>query len=310
MLKVLVTGVNGFVGKHIVPELKSRGHEVIGLAHSGPADERISGLLSEYYECDLTKPDEVAKLPLDTINAVINLAGLANVGESFADPEKYKDVNVGILKVLGEALVAMKSGARVIAVSTGAVYDSNQPLPLRETSKTILDGSPYAISKLLMEETAEELRNDGLDCVVVRPFNHFGPGQLPGFLIPDLYQKIMHAKENREPVKVGNLATRRDYTDVRDIVKAYTDLALAETLGFDTYNVCSGKSRSGQEILDYMLEGLGASELEIEIDQSFIRPSDPPDLRGSYARLKEETGWEPVIPFGQTIKDLIKYNSV
>src|SRR5690606_2879114 len=122
-------------------------------------------------------------------------------------------------------------------------------LPLTEDSKLTENSSPYSQSKKLMEEAAQNLRSQGLDCVVARPFNHIGPGQLGGFLVPDLYEKIRVASKSGGNILVGNLKTKRDYTDVRDIVKAYADLAASETLDYDVYNVCSGQSRSGEEIL-------------------------------------------------------------
>jgi GDP-4-dehydro-6-deoxy-D-mannose reductase len=241
---------------------------------------------------------------LDKVNAIINLAGLANVGASFGAEELYKKVNVDVLGIIGERLLELKSKSRLIAISTGAVYDPDQPLPLTEKSKVIKSGSPYSMSKLMMEDVAKDLRKRGLDCVTVRPFNHTGPGQAPGFLIPDLFEKLTKFKETGEPVKVGNLSTKRDYTDVRDIVKGYVDLAVSEILEFDLYNICSGTSRSGQDILDLMVEAMGLTgKVKVEVDQSLIRPSDPPELYGSRERLTEETGWEPEIPLEQTIRD-------
>lgn len=306
MLKFLVTGVNGFVGKHLVRELRSRDYEVSGLAHSGPASPEIKDLLSDYFKCDLTDAKQVDALPLGQFNAFINLAGLAKVGDSFSDPEKYKSINVEVLTILADKLLAMSSKARLIAVSTGAVYGPDQPMPLTEDSKTVDNGSPYALSKLMMEDAAKDYRKRGLDCVVVRPFNHSGPGQTEGFLIPDLYQNVLSAAKSGKPVKVGNLETRRDYTDVRDIAKAYVDLAVSETLGFDIYNVCSGTSRAGREILNTILTETDLKDtVAIEAEESLIRPNDPSELYGSYERLEEETGWTPVIPFEQTIRDFI-----
>ena len=304
MLKILVTGVNGFVGKHLLRELKSRGYKVIGLGHESPARPVVQELADDYEACDLTDEAQVAAIDLEGINAIINLAGLANVGASFDAEELYKKVNVDVLAKLGERLLAMKSRTRLVAISTGAVYDPNQPVPLTESSKIIEHGSPYALSKIIMETVARELQAKGLDCIIVRPFNHTGPGQAPGFLIPDLFQKLTKFKETGEPVKIGNLTTKRDYTDVRDIVKGYADLAVAETLEFDLYNICSGKSRSGQEILDLMLNAMDLKgKVEVAVDQSLIRPNDPPDLHGSNQRLREETGWEPTIPLETTIND-------
>jgi GDP-4-dehydro-6-deoxy-D-mannose reductase len=157
-----------------------------------------------------------------------------------------------------------------------------------------------------MEEAALELKAKNLNVVIARPFNHSGPGQLGGFLIPDLYGKIMQGKKSGEAIVVGSLETKRDYTDVRDIVRAYTDLALAENLSHDTYNVCSGVSRSGKEVLDLLLEAMGTKNVEIKVSRSLIRPNDPQELHGSYERLNNQVGWHPSITFGQTIKDYVK----
>lgn len=305
MAQVLVTGCNGFVGKHLVRELHSRNIKVSGLGYKEPAHPEISSLLSNYFMCDLTDPEDVATLDLKNLVAIVNLAGLAKMADSFTNPEYYKKVNVEVLTNLGEEILQQNKNARVVAVSTGAVYESNQPMPLTESSKTVQNGSPYSQSKLMMEAEAEKLRTRGLDCVVVRPFNHIGPGQEQGFLLPDLLEKIKNASHSDNTISVGNLMTKRDYTDVRDIVKAYVSLALSESLANNLYNVCSGKSYSGEEILQATLDTFGAKNLKIEVDQSLIRPTDPPDLYGSNERLKSDINWQPEIPLRKTIDDFI-----
>jgi GDP-4-dehydro-6-deoxy-D-mannose reductase len=304
MSRILVTGSSGFVGHHLVHELTRRSHDVSSLAYDGAAPEGIRELIKQHFICDLSDPSQVAGLPLDSLDAIINLAGLANVGASFDQPDLYKKVNVEVLTNLGKQLLAIGSKTRVLAISTGVVYDPEQPMPLTEQSRLTVAGSPYAQSKILMEQAAEDLRTKGLDCVVVRPFNHIGPGQLPGFLIPDLYQKVTSGKV----VKVGNLNTRRDYTDVRDIVKAYADLVETASLKHSIYNVCHGQSYSGREILDIMLRATGVSDAQIEVDQSLIRANDPAELVGSCDRLQAETGWQPSIAIEQSIADFVAAN--
>ncbi len=308
MLDIVVTGVNGFVGINLVRELKSRGHRVIGIGREKSPTRAVSELADVYTACDLIDESQVEKLDLDNIDAIINLAGLANVGASFNAEELYKKVNVEVLTILGRRLLSINSKARLLAISTGAVYDPDQPMPLNEESRIIRTGSPYALSKVSMEEAAHDLRLQGLDCIIVRPFNHTGPGQAPGFLIPDLFNKLVQYQSSGLPVLVGNLSTKRDYTDVRDIVRGYTDLAVAETLEHDTYNICSGKSHSGQDILDLMTKSMGLIDIKTTTDQSLIRPNDPADLYGSSDRLREDTGWEPVISLSQTINDFVRYN--
>ena len=302
MARIMVTGVSGFVGNHLVDELNRRGYEVVGVDHT--ARTACKGLVS-YHVADMTARDEVTKLPIQGVEAIINLAGLAKVGDSFANPEKYFHINVEVLNVVGKSLLEIGSSARIVAISTGAVYDSNQTMPLTEDSRLVTDGSPYALSKIRMEQAAQSLRSQGLDCVIARPFNHIGPGQAPGFLVPDLYQKLLNARHTHNPIMVGDLTTKRDYTDVRDIVQAYADLALTPELQNDIYNVCSGASTPGSVILNTLLKELDLHQITTQIDPSFIRPGDPRDLHGSHDRLSLETNWLPKIPLAQTIRDFI-----
>lgn len=305
---IVVTGVNGFVGKHLARELYSRELEVVGLGNHEPeADPEISDFLGSYVQCDITHPDEVSKLDLSKVDCVVNLAGLAAVGASFDNPELYMRVNVGVLAVLGEELLKQSPNARMIAVSTGALYDPNQEMPLNESSKIMGAGSPYALSKLAMEDTAKDLRKKGLNCVVVRPFNHIGPGQGLGFLIPDLVDKLRQADKDNPTITVGNIKTVRDYTDVRDIVKAYASLATTKTLQHDLYNVCSGVGLSGEDIIRALCVGLNIdfSKLQIDVDRSLIRPSDSSKIIGDNKLLQQDTGWAPSISIESTLKDII-----
>jgi GDP-4-dehydro-6-deoxy-D-mannose reductase len=216
---------------------------------------------------------------------------------------KYKAVNVGVLTNLCQALADKKLRPRIIAVSTAYVYDPRQALPITEQSKLIDDGSPYAESKLAMEEAIEDFRTKDLDIIIARPFNHIGPGQEPGFLVPDLFAKLKTAKKI---IKVGNLANRRDYTDVRDVVRAYADLAKAESLDFNLYNIASGKSVPGQQIFKLLLDNMGlTNKVQAVVDQKLFRPNDFADLYGSHQRLHAETGWQPQIPLQKTLEDFV-----
>jgi GDP-4-dehydro-6-deoxy-D-mannose reductase len=306
MRKIMVCGVNGFVGKHLARELKLQNCEVVGVGREAALRPELRQTVNIYASCDLTDQPSVNELPFQDIDAVINLAGLAAVGKSFDNADLYKQVNVAVLATVCSAIHEQSSSARIVAVSTGAVYDPNQNMPLLETSKLVSNGSPYAESKILMEQAAKQARSRGTECVVVRPFNHIGPGQEPGFLVPDLYEKITKAKVSKQSVKVGTLTTKRDYTDVRDVVKAYAALALADKLQYNTYNVCSSKSVSGKAVLKTLLQSIpDAGEVKIEQDPSLVRPNDPKDLYGSHEHLTEDTGWQPQIPFEQTIQDFV-----
>jgi GDP-4-dehydro-6-deoxy-D-mannose reductase len=308
MKSVLVTGINGFVGKHLARELAERGHRLVGAGHlEAEAAPEIKQLLDQYIQCDITDVDQVKKLPLGTVDSIINLAGLANVGASFDNPELYMNLNVAVLSVLGNAFYAANPTGRMIAISTGAVYRSDQPMPLTEESATVTDGSPYALSKLKMEETAAEFTRAGHACIVVRPFNHIGPGQAPGFLLPDLYQKLAAHQKTSKPVAVGNLSTVRDYTDVRDIVAAYMDLVESPRLSNNIYNACSRKGASGEEILAALCKAMNIDRTSIDLhaDQSLIRPDDPPKIIGDHSKLTNDTGWMPKISLKTTIQDFV-----
>ncbi|TXG77491.1 NAD-dependent epimerase/dehydratase family protein [Patescibacteria group bacterium] len=305
---ILVAGVNGFVGHHLARELKSAGHRVIGTGMDDKPSRDISDALHEYVMCDLTVAEQVKRLPLKQIDAVINLAGLASVGDSFKPgaAERYTHINVAVHTTIAEQLLKLgRADVRVIAISTGAVYDNSQPMPIPENGALIAQqGSPYAHSKIAMENALTPLRDSGLDVVIARPFNHIGPGQLPGFLVPDLITQL-RATGTDKAIRVGRLDTKRDYTDVRDVARAYRLLAEAEHLTSEVYNICSGASHSGEEILSTLTNVMGLGELEVETNPDLIRPNDPADIRGDNTLLVRDTGWQPSIEFTQTLRDCV-----
>ena len=297
--RVVVTGVNGFVGRHLVAELVAQGYDVVGIGHE--TEPHVEGVV-DYVVQDLTQgwPDG-----LDA-DAVIHLAGLSAVGPSFDHPQRYLEQNSAMVTRLGETLLREESSARVLVVSSGAVYDAHQDLPLTEESR-IGHGSPYVVSKLLVEHQVGYYAGRGLDAVVVRPFNHLGPGQGPGFLLPDLYDAARRTAETDGVLRVGDLDTRRDYTDVRDVVRAYRLLLEADTLEHRVFNVCSGRSRSGQELLDVMADAMGLDELAVEVDPARLRPGDPREIVGSADRLRAATGWAPELDIPTSISDFVAW---
>lgn len=300
----MVLGVNGFVGQHLARELHAHGHRVIGVGNTPDLATELHDIVTNYCGCDLADEKQVSTLPLEEVSGIINLAGLANAGASFSDPDTYMRINelvqTNICKVLEQQ---KRLDIRILAVSSGAVYDGAAPMPLTETSPVISEGSPYALSKLGMEEALRPYQERGLDIIIVRPFNHTGPGQGVGFLVPDLISQLRTAASSDRIIQVGNLKTERDYTDVRDIVRAYRLLLEAPKLSQKLYNVCSGKSRRGAEILETLEDLLQLSDITVNIDQARIRPSDPAVIYGSSRHLTEDTGWKPQISFEETLKD-------
>lgn len=189
---------------------------------------------------------------------------------------------------LCEELVSQNFNGRLLIVSSGAIYSSDQPMPITEGSH-IKMSSPYVVSKALCENQAEYYRSRGLDIVVARPFNHIGPGQLPGFLVPDFTEKLRNLGDSLK-ILVGNLETRRYYTDVRDVVRAYYLLSTTKKLNHNIYNICSGKSVSGKEILDKLSLIMHIDNLTTVPDPSLTRPNDPVEIFGKYDVLRVDTG--------------------
>lgn len=302
---IVVTGVNGFVGEHLARHLKGLDFSVIGIGREDEVNKRVSPYIDTYYCVDMFNREEFAGADMKSARAVIHLAGLASVADSFKNPDLYRTGNAQITDNLLSTLQEQAFSGRVVLISTGALYDPNQELPLSESSQ-LINNSPYADGKIRAEEVIRTYVANGLDAVIVRPFNHIGPGQGQGFLVPDLYQQLLEAKDqNKDTISTGNIDTRRDYTDVRDIVRAYTLLALADSLSYGLYNVASGKSLSGREILESIQREMRLTHIEPVVDESRIRPGDPLELVGDASRLSAELGWSPELSIDDTIRDFI-----
>ncbi len=303
----MVTGAHGFVGQHLVALLRARDVQVIAVGKE--PDSSYHGTPGvEYVRCDLLVQDAVDDLLKRAPAAIINLAGLAAVGPSYRDPDLYLRTNRLIVENLCGTALRRSPGARLLIVSSGAVYDPDQTLPLTEKSVVTGASSPYAMSKLESERAALEARAEGLDVVIVRPFNHLGPGQDGGFLLPDLVSRMREATP-AGPLVVGNLATARDYTDVRDVARAYVELLQPPTLEHDVYNVCSGRPVTGTALLQLLFEATGEIVRSVEADAALLRPVDASVLYGDYSRLQREIGWEPKISLAQSVRDYVQWRN-
>lgn len=304
---VLVTGINGFVGHHLARALTKAGHTVSGVGYDSELLKDLEGIVQGYVSCDMTSTESCeANIKLDDIDAIIHLAGLANVGMSFDKPAKFINANTSMTVNLLDMVHKSGRDIRCVVISSGAVYDGNQEMPIGEDGKTST-GSPYAVSKLTTELAVQYYRGRGVDAVITRPFNHIGPGQGPGFLVPDLAYKIKAAQESgNSEISVGNISTKRDYTDVRDVAAAYTAIATADHKPEHVvYNVCSGVSHSGEEMLALIKEAMGAENMAAAVDESLLRPNDVMDIRGDNTRLSTEFSWSPTIALEQTINDFV-----
>jgi GDP-4-dehydro-6-deoxy-D-mannose reductase len=296
--RIAVTGASGFVGQTLVEHLAISGYEVVGISEPREPPPRISNSLYEYHDADLAH----AWPKTAPVKGIVHLAGLAAVGPSFERPQDYINTNSAMVTHLFEHVLRQGWKGRAIIVSSGAVYGSTgDSKGLTEYSPSLAT-SPYVVSKLLIEQQTEYYRQRGLDALVARPFNHIGPGQRTGFIVPDLATKVREWQPDTT-LAVKNLDSARDYTDVRDIVGAYEVLLEQPQPRHTTYNVCSGYSHSGWEVLKAVCTALGKEIPPVEITDH--RAIDPSVITGSAERLKFEMGWEPTIEFQTSIDDFV-----
>ncbi len=293
-MKALVTGAHGFVGRHLTDHLTDCGDDVVGVdRHDDGVD--ITDAAAVHQLLEEVRPD-----------VVYHLAGWADVGGSWRAPVEAFRVNAeGTLNVLNAAIEVGVD--RVLAVSSADVYGkvSTDDLPITEDAP-LRPASPYAASKVAADFLGlQAWLGRGLPVLRVRAFNHLGPGQTDKFVAPALASRIAHNEISGDDVlRIGNLSARRDFTDVRDVVRAYRLLVGSGEPG-EVYNVCSGVDYAVQELADKLLS-LATRPMRFEPDPELLRPVDIPVLRGDHTRLTSATGWEPGIPIDRTLADLLE----
>lgn len=289
-VRALVTGANGFVGTHLVACLTASGDDVV--ENATDITDR-NALIAAFTE---TAPD-----------VVYHLAAQADVGASWSTPVETLRVNVeGTLNVLDAARLA--GTTRVAAVTSADIYGpvSEVDLPLTEEQR-LRPVSPYAASKAAADMLCVQagLGHD-LDVVRIRAFNHLGPGQSDMFVASALASRIARAERAGETtIRVGNLEARRDFTDVRDVVRAYRALMDVGRPG-EAYHVCSGTDRSVRELADILMS-LSSPDITLETDPKLMRPVDLKVLQGDNTKISTDTGWSPSIPIEQTLEDLLEF---
>jgi GDP-4-dehydro-6-deoxy-D-mannose reductase len=292
-MRAYVTGGLGFVGTWLVSHLRGSGDDVT-----------VPGLDVDVTDFAALAADLVAAAP----EVVYHLAARADVAASWADPAETLRVNAsGTLGVL-EAARRCPSPPRVLLVSSAEVYGggAGDGSPLTEDAP-LRPVTPYAASKAAAELLGlQAFLGSGLGVVRARPFNHVGPGQAPAFVVSGLASRVVRAEREAEGVvAVGNLSAARDFTDVRDVVRAYRLLAERGLAG-EVYNVCSGHSISIADLAG-MLAAQATSEVELRPDPALYRPADVPLVQGDPSKLKELTGWEPEITLESTVADVLEW---
>ncbi len=291
MTRSLITGAHGFVGRHLKAHLTSSGDEVHGVDREVDVTD-LGGLVTAF----------AAIAP----QVVYHLAALTHVGDSWRNPDDFTRVNVvGTLNVL-EAARRAAPDAVVIVVSSADVYGvvDESELPLDEGHPP-RPASPYAQSKIEAERLAREAAHLGQRVVIVRPFNHIGPGQARSFVVPALVSRLVEARDlGASSVSVGDLSARRDFCDVRDVVRAYRLLATFGAAG-EVYNVASGHDVAISDIAQWLVARL-APEVRLSVSEALLRPVELPVSRGSFAKLQRATGWEPRITLARSLEDIVE----
>jgi GDP-4-dehydro-6-deoxy-D-mannose reductase len=289
-----VTGARGFVGPHLIAHLEASGDAVTGLDRRGPEPFDVTDADAVRGALQRVQPD-----------VVYHLAALSHVGDSWQAPTLAFRVNAeGTLNVL-RACIDLKV-PRVVVVGSAEEYGRVDPadLPLGEDA-ALRPVTPYGASKVAAEFLAlQAFLGDELGTIRVRPFGHTGPGQEPRFVVPALAARIAHAEAAGESeIAVGSLDAIRDLTDVRDMVRAYRLLAEHGEPG-EVYNACSGRGVSVAELAEELL-GLAHREIRLRVDPHLVRPVEVPRLVGDNRRLRAATGWDPQIPLGSTLADVL-----
>jgi GDP-4-dehydro-6-deoxy-D-mannose reductase len=317
-MRTVITGITGFVGGHLAEHLLAEEDHVIGCARRGrwPADLEHLRERVRLAACDLN--DEACLRGLfasESVDVVFHLAGLASPRACAADPGRAERENVEATRKLYDAVRSSGQRPRVVFVSSSYVYGRPLPneLPLT-TSAPIRADHPYAASKWAAEQLSVRYAEEyGLDVARVRPFNHTGPRQPLGYIVSDWASQLAqfdraagaNAAHDRAVLRVGNLDSRRDYTDVRDVVRGYRLLALRAAAG-SVYNLGSGVAVSGSEILDVLCR-LCRVPVACEIDPRLVRSDEAPEIRADASELERLTGWRPRIAFETTLRDTFEY---
>ncbi len=303
-MRVLITGASGFAGGWLARACAADGDEVFGLSRSGALPDGCGTGLA----VDLADGRSLrAAISEAQPEVIYHLAALSSVGLSWEDPERTVNENVGASVMVLEALRHEAPDARVVWVSSCQVYGSPEQLPVDE-SGALSPQNPYAVSKAAGELLASVYADaHGLSIVRARPFNHTGPGQRPIFIVSSLARQAAEARlagHNEIEIVTGNPDTRRDFTDVRDVIRAYRMLS-AQPQG--VFNVSSGRSVSAAELVRLVADTIAPTRVRHVVDPARVRDREVMDLRGSHERLTAATGWRPAISLEQTLQDAVQW---
>ena len=307
MKKGLVIGAAGFVGNYLIEEMVKNGMEAYAtkLPH-----EKLENQNAKVYDLDIMDKDAIVSLLFEVRpDYIFHLAAQSSVGLAWKNPGLTIDVNIkGGVNVM-DAIRELFYKPRVLLIGSGEEYGHIQPgeTPICEENH-LRPGNIYAATKVCQNMIGSIYSKAyDMELMMVRAFNHIGPGQAPMFVVSDFCKQVAEIEKGlRAPVmRVGNLAAKRDFTDVRDVVRAYVLLVQAGTAG-ETYNVGSGNAQAIQEILD-LIVSMSEVEIQVEVDPNKLRPVDVPIIEADITKLNRLTGWQPQIPLKETIKETLDF---
>ncbi len=292
-MRALITGGSGFAGSWLADACRLAGDDVVALSSA---------------DADLLDPAAARAAVAAGFDVVYHLAALAHVGQSWEQPARTLRDNVAMTLNVLEAVRLEAPSTTVIAVASGELYGPPESLPVTEAAP-MRPQNPYAVSKASADLLAQLYADaHGLRVIRPRPFNHAGPRQQPTYAIASFARQLAAGLEAGDGaggpvvIRTGNPDTRRDYTDVRDVVRAYRTLAERGEPG--VFNVCSGRTASAAELVR-ALEQAGGVEVVHDVDRSLVRGHEVMEIRGSAERLRAATGWEPEIPLEVTLRDTV-----
>jgi len=300
MKTVLVTGSEGFVGSHLIKALDRLKYEVV------PAClPQLLPKKGKYVPLDVLNLDlaiEVFKQHDPDI--VFHLAAVSSVAKSFRDRPTAYSTNIAGTANLLEATKSLKKNPRFFFVSTCEVYGGGEHLS--EDAPIILK-NPYAVSKYSAELICNDYQRDGLDCVIIRPFTHTGPGQAESFVLPTVAKQVSEIeKGKRAPlIELGNVEAKREFLNVKDIVSAY-GLAIEKCTGEETYNIAGGKGYTISDVVS-IFAALSKKTFDLKVNPTKMRKNDIPVLLGDGEKFAHLTGWSPKVKIEKTVEDLLNY---
>lgn len=301
----IVTGATGFVGSHLLDRLADSSAIVAWYRPGGRPPDPSRPV--DWQAVDLADGEAVAKSVAATGPArIYHLGGSPYVGSSWQNATPHLRANaLGTHHIL-DAVRRAGRPCRVLVVSSAQVYQSSAQ-PLTEDAP-LVPMNPYGLSKLAADQLAlRSVREDGLDVVLARPFNHAGPRQSALFAVSGFARQVALIEAGLSPpvIKVGDLTTRRDFTDVRDVVQAYQQLLERAPAG-RPFNVCSGRAWQIGELLDTLI-GLSSASVRLEQESARLRPNDTPLVQGDPTRIRSELGWTPERRMEDTLADTLDY---